>query len=188
MTKKKTTPTRKGKTPGQVKANPPKGKTNPATGKHPGGRPTKYDPAVHPEKGYKCSLAGMTVPELALALDVSETAFHVWMNKHVEFRDAITRGRVIADAHIASRLFQRAEGYKRITQQAFKIKVGRDMEKVEVVDLITEEPPETNAIKYWLNNRMRGKWREKQVVELEGDDKLVAALLAGRARLNAMEE
>lgn len=148
------------------------------------GRPTKYDPETFPDQAYKYALLNLTGPEIADLMGISERTFETWKKRYPEFSQSIKNGGAKADAHIASRLFNRAEGYVCKVEQAFKVKIGKDQEKVEVVTLEQEVPPDTKAIALWLNNRQGARWRDKQTVEVEGLGGLVATLQAGRERLN----
>jgi hypothetical protein len=88
-----------------------------------------------------------------------------WQAKHPQFAHALNQERVIADAVVASALYQRATGQsKKIIKKTITAEDG------SVETHITEEtlPPDVHAQRYWLNNRAPKVWRERS--ELTGAD------------------
>lgn len=143
--------------------------------KHPGGRPTLYKDE-YVDQAYKLCLLGATDEELAGFFEVNEDTIYEWKNKHEEFSDSIKKAKLIADATIANRLFERAKGCVINVQQAIKLTTkelkGDKLEQhehVEVVDLLQEVPPDTTAAIFWLKNRQPSKWRDKVQTELSGE-------------------
>jgi hypothetical protein len=76
-----------------------------------GGRPTKFDPGLIP-RVRKFMLMGATMVELADFLEVDRSQVHRWMEKNVEFRNAVKNGREEADANVAKAMYKRATGMK----------------------------------------------------------------------------
>ena len=104
---------------------------------------------------------GFNIEEIALALGFDHQTIKNWMNAHPEFFAAVSRGREEADGKVARALYKRALGMKLKKQQAFKVRMGKD-ERVEVVDVTEEIPPDTPAAVNWLANRQRGKWSKER--------------------------
>jgi len=134
-----------------------------------GGRPTLYK-EEYAELAYNYTLLGATDAILAKFFNVSEQTINNWKNEHIEFFEALKKGKEYADMNIAGRLFERAKGVVIKTQQAFKFKTTeyneqgkkvRDYEDVQIVDLEQEQPPDTTAIIFWLKNRNPEYWRDK---------------------------
>lgn len=133
------------------------------------GRPTKYKEDYN-EQAYKLCLLGATDAKLADFFDVDESTINNWKLDFPEFFESIKKGKLRADAEIAEGLYNRAKGAVINTQQAIKLKrveydQGKRMleeERVEVVDLIQEVPPDTAAGIFWLKNRNPEMWRDKR--------------------------
>lgn len=148
------------------------------------GRPPKYLPDYHPQWAYKFALLGATGVEIADALEISERTFDLWKKAYPDFLRSIKDGGAKADAEVAQKLRERAMGYVCKVEQAFKLKKGKDMEVVEVVTLEQEVPPDTKAIALWLGNRQRKNWKERQSVEVEASDDVIAMMQEARRRAN----
>jgi len=128
------------------------------------GRPTRYK-AEYAEQARKLCLLGATDEELAGFFSISFQTLNTWKKSHKEFLESITRGKIVADAEVAERLYQRALGY---SHQAVKIMA---VDKTVVhEEYIEHYPPDTQAASLWLRNRQPKKWRDKQDVEHSGKD------------------
>lgn len=134
------------------------------------GRPTKYKEEYN-EQAYKLCLLGATDAKLADFFDIAESTLYEWKLEYPEFSEALKKGKLRADAEIAEGLYNRAKGAVINTQQAIKLKDSQfnhegkkisEEERVEVVDLIQEVPPDTAAGIFWLKNRNPEMWRDKQ--------------------------
>ena len=77
-----------------------------------------------------------------------------------EFSESIKKGKEIADAEIASSLFHRAKGYSHPEDKIFNNQ-GVEL----VVPTIKHYPPDTTAAIFWLKNRQKDNWRDKQEVD-----------------------
>ncbi len=131
---------------------------------HAGGRPSKYRPEFT-DQAHKLCLLGATDQEMADFFDVCVATIHNWKNDYPEFFEAVKRGKIIADAHLANKLYQRAEGAEWEEQQAIKVKVGAHEERVEIVTVKRAAPPDTTALIFWLKNRQPSKWRDTQSLQ-----------------------
>lgn len=140
------------------------------------GRPTSYKEEYN-EQAYNYCLLGATDAQLATFFNVCVATIHNWKNDFPDFLDSIKKGKEIADAKVARMLFERATGATIKTQQAVKLKdsqfnsEGRKVseeERIEVVDLLQEVPPDTTAQIFWLKNRNPEMWRDKR--EFVGQD------------------
>lgn len=146
------------------------------------GRPSKYKEEYN-EQAYKLCLLGATDAKLADFFDVTEQTINNWKIEFPEFFESLKKGKVIADATIAEGLYNRAKGAVINVQQAIKLKdsqfnsEGRKIseeERIEVVDLIQEVPPDTAAGIFWLKNRNPEMWRDKREYNdnPEGNDEI----------------
>ena len=123
------------------------------------GRPTKYTGAMC-RRAYKLCLLNMTDEQLASALDIGGATLSRWKNEYPKFREAIKKGKVIADAEVGRALFQRATGYSHPEDKIFCTDGG-----VTRVKTIKHYPPDTAAAFIWLKNR--AGWKDKQTQEHE---------------------
>lgn len=135
--------------------------------KHAGGRPTKYKPE-YAEQARKLCLLGHTDVELAQFFEVSEDTINEWKKTYEEFSESIKKGKEFADVDVAESLYHRALGYSH-PEVDIKIYAG----EIIKTPIIKHYPPDTTAAIFWLKNRQKGKWRDKQELGLtdgEGKD------------------
>ncbi len=126
------------------------------------GRPTKFK-AEYIEQAEKLCRLGATDKEVSDFFDVSESTLNKWKLDHPEFSESLKRGKTIADAEVADKLFKRATGY---SHDAIKI-MQYEGQPIEVP--YTENyPPDTTACIFWLKNRRPDIWRDKMTQEHSG--------------------
>lgn len=113
-----------------------------------------------------CKL-GATDAELADFFEVVESTINLWKLEHPKFSESIKRGKLQADAEIASSLFHRAKGYSHKAVKIFPMggeKEDEEGNKVKgplLVPYVEHYPPDTTAAIFWLKNRQPKKWRDK---------------------------
>lgn len=127
-------------------------------------RPTKYQEA-YAEQARKLCLLGYTDSELAGFFEVSEATINNWKLEHLEFLESIKKGKAVADGDVASTLFNRAIGYTAKEKREEKTADG-----FKEVDAEKHVPGDVTAMIFWLKNRQKDKWREKQDVNHTSDD------------------
>lgn len=115
------------------------------------------------EQARKLCLLGATDKELADFFGCNEATINNWKTRHPDFLESIKKGKSIADGEVADRLYQRAMGYSHKAVRIFNDQ-GVPLE----VEYTEHYPPDTAAAIFWLKNRQRGKWRDKQEVEQSG--------------------
>ena len=123
-----------------------------------GGRPSKYE-AVFAKQVYDLALLGATDVNLAAFFDVTIDTIHGWKHKHPGFLNALKRGKMVADSQVAKRLFQRAMGYT-----VKEDKIFNHNGKPLVVPTDKHYPPDVTAAIFWLKNRMKEQWRDRQEI------------------------
>lgn len=99
--------------------------------------------------------------------EVSESTLNLWKTAHPEFSESITRGKLVADADVAEKLYHRALGY---SHKAVKIFMPAGAAQPIYADYTEHYPPDTQAASLWLRNRQSAKWRDKQEHEHTGAD------------------
>jgi hypothetical protein len=114
------------------------------------GRPPTYHPERHPQLAENLALLGATEQELANAAHVHIATIQTWKRLYPAFREAIARGKVEADAHVARALYHRARGYE---HEAVKIFLRKDDPEPVYAKYMEHVPPDTQAASLWLRNR-----------------------------------
>lgn len=127
--------------------------------KNKGGRPTKYDQKYNDQVRKLC-LLGATDEDLADFFEVATSTINLWKETYPKFSEAIKKGKVVADAEVAERLYERAMGFEHDSEE---IKIVND--SIERVPVRKIYPPDTAAAIFWLKNRKRVYWKDKQDIE-----------------------
>ena len=128
------------------------------------------------------ALLGATDKEMADLFSVTDRTLNQWKKDYPEFLQSLKKGKNIADANVASRLYNRAIGYD-CKATKFATSEGKITDSKEYIE---HYPPDTTAAIFWLKNRQPEKWRDKKAVdanvnlgdELEGlsDEQLQAII------------
>lgn len=143
-------------------------------GKRAAHRPSEYEKAGGDAKVpaivHQLALLGATEEEIAAAFGVSRRTITTWEQKHPKFKQAILDGRLVADAQVGQRLFQRAIGYAHPEDKLFCPSGSKAIDDVIVVPTTRHYPPDTTAAIFWLKNRRPREWRDKQQLEHSGPD------------------
>lgn len=126
------------------------------------GRPSKYREELN-DQVYKLSLLGLTDAEMANVFGVTENTFNNWKAQYPKFFVSIKEGKEIADSNVADRLYQRAMGFEHDSEEIKVVSdgsgLGSSIERVKVRKIY---PPDATAAIFWLKNRQKAKWRDKQ--------------------------
>jgi hypothetical protein len=104
------------------------------------GRPSLYR-EEYAEQGRKLCLLGATDQELADFFEIDVRTVYDWKRTKPEFSQAIARGKMLADAEVAAKLYERACGY---THGATKIYRADDGSVIKVPYTV-EYPPDTTG-------------------------------------------
>mgnify|MGYP000184108897 CR=1 FL=1 len=135
------------------------------------GRKTKYTDEIK-EKAYKLALLGLTDKEMIEVFGVVEQTWYNWLDKHPEFRKALAKGKIEADANVTLSMYKRAVGYE--YQEEVVNVVDKEIVKTKVTK---HQAPNPTAFIFWLKNRTGRKhniqefsWRDVNQTELTGRD------------------
>jgi hypothetical protein len=157
------------------------------------GRPSSFR-EEYSEQAFKLCLLGATDKQLADFFEVSEQTLNAWKKARPEFLESLKRGKDQADATVAQSLYRRALGYSHDA-----VKIFNDQGKPLVVPHTEHYPPDTTACIFWLKNRQKDKWSDKQDHEVTGKDggpiqtedvsarELIAGRIAGIAERRGTE-
>lgn len=154
------------------------------------GRKSSYR-EEYANQALKLCLLGATDKELADFFSVSEQTLNKWKNDFPEFLESLKKGKNIADANVASKLYNRAIGYDYEEKHYETKQPKKDVppESVEVKRIKKHMPADTTAAIFWLKNRQPEKWRDKKELdanvnlgdELEGlSDEQLQAIIDGK--------
>jgi len=136
----------------RVESYQPKTTTNPA-----------YNPTIHPRMVFQLRLLGAGMPLIANALNVTEDTIKAWIEKYPHFGVAYHRGAELADARVAESLYHRAVGYSHAAVKHFCTNGI-----VTEVRYTRHFPPDPHCGTFWLTNRRRDAWKNRQATELSG--------------------
>ena len=120
------------------------------------GRKSEYR-IEYADQALKLCLLGATDKELS----DSEQTLNKWKKDYPEFLESLKKGKNIADANVASRLYNRAIGYN-CKATKFATSNGKITDSKEFIE---HYPPDTTAAIFWLKNRQPEKWRDKKEVD-----------------------
>lgn len=129
------------------------------------GRPSSYC-VEYNEKAFKLSLLGAKDTQIADFFGVSEVTLNTWKKKHPKFLVSINEGKEDADANVANSLYHRANGYS--IKETKVIANPDDPKNPILIEIDKNFPPDTASAIFWLKNRQKKNWREKQEVEHSG--------------------
>lgn len=113
------------------------------------------------------SLLGATDKEMADFFGVTERTLNQWKKDYPEFLQSLKKGKNIADANVASKLYNRAIGYD-YEEKHFETKPSKKdapPELVEAKRIKKHVPADTTAAIFWLKNRQPEKWRDRKEVD-----------------------
>ncbi len=128
------------------------------------GRPSKYREEYNEQAEKICRL-GATDKELCDIFNIAEQTLYTWKSEHEGFLESIRAGKEYFDGNrIEASLVKQAMGY---TVEEEKHEEGT----AGVKKTITKRyiPPNVTATAYWLNNRSRGRYKQRQEVEHSGE-------------------
>ena len=133
------------------------------------GRPGGYSEALLPVVVKACA-QGATDEEIAQLLGVSTRTVYRWAAEHAKFRQALKVGKDAADDRVERSLFNRAVGYSFDSEKIVTVSDGKDGSHIERIPIVEHVPPDTTAQIFWLKNRRKDAWRDKQDIEHTGKD------------------
>lgn len=129
---------------------------------------------------------GLDDKQIAANIGYSEAHFSVLKGKLPKLSKALKNGRAPIDFAIESKIYRKAMGMKVLVQQAIKVKdvyfdeEGRrcEKERVEIVELEQEVPPDTTAGIFWLKNRKPEQWN-RSAPRVDNDDDIPSNIERG---------
>lgn len=129
-------------------------------------------------------MSGFSLSKIADKLGVSKA--HFWQLTQDENKQALKNALAwgeISNLNVETALYNKAVGHYIPIKRAIKLKkvywdeMGRKCEKEEIamVEELQYYPPDFNAQRFWLGNRMSGKWKYEQQFEATTNELLEKA-------------
>lgn len=107
---------------------------------------------------------GLTDEQIAHNMGIGTSTLYNWKKEHLEIVESLKKGKEVIDRQVENALLKRALGYK---YDEVTIEESDDGFKKKIIT--KEVVPDTTAQIFWLKNRKSAEWRDKQVVEHEGE-------------------
>ncbi len=134
----------------------------------------------------KYALLGCNDARIAELLGVPLSQLMDWQMAYPELEAFIRDGRELADAEVATAIYQRACGYSHPAVK-FWLAKSKDAEGNETIEVIEKAyveryPPDVGAAQFWLTNRASQSWQNSSKQTVDGSLELkvtgISALLA----------
>jgi len=111
---------------------------------------------------------GLSESQIAFNLGISRATLENYKRDHLDILESLKRGKNQADFKVENSLYKKATGYETKETVAAKVKdIYYDdkgnkcqKERLDTVEVVKEIPPDVTAIKFWLINRNKGRWKE----------------------------
>lgn len=122
---------------------------------------------------------GLTDEEICTNLGIKKSAFYNYKNLHPEFRELLRFDRELTDAEVENQALDNAKGYFYEEEQVAMRKekyydddgnVIKELTFPEIVKVRKRKLPDQHAAQWWLKNRMPGKWKDKQEIDVGNTD------------------
>lgn len=130
------------------------------------GRPSSFK-SEYVKQAEKLARLGATDRDLADFFGVSQQTIDNWKSQHAEFLGSLKVGKDEADGRVERSLYMRAVGYE---QDAVKIFMPAGASEPVIAEYRERIQPDTTACIFWLKNRKKDDWRDKQEHEVTGKD------------------
>lgn len=121
---------------------------------------------------------GLLDKDIAAKLHISLDSFYKYKKEHNEFSDALKNGKESIDVEVENALLKRALGYSyvEVTEEPIYLPDGKQLLDEEGKPLIAvtkrvtkQVSPDTTAQIFWLKNRKRAEWRDRQEIEMNAE-------------------
>lgn len=105
---------------------------------------------------------GLTNEQIAQNMGISRSTLHEWKDRYSDISDTLKKGKDVVDRQVENALLKRALGYEyEEIKEKFEgnVMTERTVTKKEVV-------PDVTAQIFWLKNRKRETWADRQNIEI----------------------
>lgn len=117
---------------------------------------------------------GLSDEQIAKNIGISRSTLNEWKKKYPVISDTLKKSKEIADTEVENALFKKCIGHIVKLKKTFKVKkiefneAGRKIKEEEHLENGEDEvyiPPDTKAIIFWLTNRVKDDWKERQITQ-----------------------
>lgn len=133
------------------------------------GRPSLFRDEFIGQAAKLCAL-GATDAELADFFDVTVATLNRWKIAVPEFCASIKVAKEAADDRVERSLYNRATGYSYDSEKIVTVAQGGGYSEVQHIPIREHVPPDVTAQIFWLKNRRKDDWRDRQQLEHTGKD------------------
>ena len=126
------------------------------------------------------AMDGLTDAQIAHNIGINVGTLYEWKNKYPNIAEVLKKSKEVADRHVENALYKRAVGYK---YEEVKVEKEHGLETKRTVT-IKEVAPDTTAQIFWLKNRKRLEWRDKQELEHSGEIKMPSVTITKKEANN----
>jgi hypothetical protein len=129
----------------------------------------KYNPKIYPDIVKSLAAKGYVESQIQDIIHISVATFNNWKKKYPEFLKALREGKQGPIDRTVNTLEKVANGFREIVRKPFVVSDGfNNGSHIEILDVEEFIPPQVSAIRYYLNNRDKQNWSDRQSVELSG--------------------
>ncbi len=124
---------------------------------------------------------GLTDEQIAQNMGITRRTLENWKSKHLPIFHTLKKGKDIVDTQVENALLKRALGY-----EVTEVKTVESAKGTVTTTTVKEVAPDVTAGIFWLKNRQRPKWGDKQVEKTESEEnqsiifEIMPASTAGR--------
>lgn len=122
---------------------------------------------------------GLSDQQIAKNIGISRSTLNEWRKKYPVIADTLKKSKEIADTEVENALYLKCIGHKVQLKKTFKVRkieyndAGRKIKEEDHLEMGEDEvyiPPDTKAIIFWLTNRAKEDWRERQNIQEEQEE------------------
>ncbi|RYM02789.1 helix-turn-helix domain-containing protein [Sporolactobacillus sp. THM7-7] len=104
---------------------------------------------------------GLSNEQIAHNIGINPDTLYAWIKKFPEISESLKKGKEVVDREVENALLKSALGFK-FTEDAVT-------NKGDVVEVEKYEKPNVTAQIFWLKNRKKDVWKDKQEIEHSGE-------------------
>ena len=143
------------------------------------GRKSKYDPLTTPALAEEYASELLTDAQIALKLGIHISTFIDWQKKHIEFSEAIKRGKSASNAELVKAMQKTAEGYY-VEEEETVVYLDKDKQPKSYSKTVKKRyiPPSTTTQIFLAKNRMPDEFHDVNRHEVNMSGQLKVSTLA----------
>lgn len=121
----------------------------------------------------------LTDIEICNKLGIKKSAFYNYKNKYPEFKEILDHDKELTDAEVENNALDNAKGYFYEEEQVFTEKEIfydengkkiKEITKPKIITVTKRKLSDQQAAQWWLKNRLPGKWKDKQELDVGNSD------------------